>query len=153
MAKFKFRLTTLLKLRKSMRDERRTELAQAYQADDVLHGYMEQVQEEIDRLCEQCRRAAGPGTVDVDRLIDAQRYEFILEAQQRHFSEQRSKLAAEIERRRVALLAANREVRILEKLREQQLEQHKVAEGRLDIKRLDEVAQLQAAAAVEDSAL
>jgi flagellar export protein FliJ len=64
-------------------------------------------------------------------------------------NEQRGRLAAEIERRRVALLAANREVRVLEKLRERQLEQYNQAENRLDIKRLDEVARLQTAAAEE----
>ncbi len=147
MARFKFRLATLLKLREAARDERRAELAQAYRADDVLNEHLEQVRTELNFLEEQCRKAAGPGIIDIDRLIEAQRYEIILKVQQRHLNEQRGRLAAEIERRRVALLAANREVRILDKLREHQLEQHNQAENRLDIKRLDEVARLQAMAA------
>jgi flagellar FliJ protein len=122
-------------------------LAQAYRADDVLGKNLEQVQTELIALEDRCREAAGPGTIDIDRLIEAQRYEIILKAQQRSLNEQRKRLAAEIERRRVALLAANREVRILEKLREHQIEQHNQAENRLDIKRLDEVARLQAVAA------
>lgn len=146
MAQFKFRLATLLKLREATRDERRTELAQAYRADDVLADHIQQVQNESNELQKQCRRAAGPGTIDIDRLIEAQRYEIVLKLQQRHLNEQRAKLAAEIERRRVALLAANREVKVLEKLREHQLEQYKQEESRLDIKRLDEVARLQALA-------
>ena len=149
MARFKFRLATLLKLREAVRDERRAELAQAYRADDVLNKLLEQAQTELNALEDQCRKAAGPGTIDIDRLIEAQRYEIILKLQQRHLNEQRGRLAAEIERRRVALLAANREVRILEKLRERQLEQYNQAENRLDIKRLDEVARLQTAAAEE----
>jgi flagellar protein FliJ len=143
MARFKFRLTTLLKLREATRDERRTELAQAYQADDILREHLEQVQSDMKSLQDISRRAAGPGTVDIDQLIESQRYEVILKAQQRHLNEQRGKLAAEIERRRVALLAANREVRVLEKLREHQLEQYNQEESRLDVKRLDEVARLQ----------
>lgn len=149
MARFKFRLATLLKLREAARDERRTELAQAYRADDVLHGYLQQVQADLSDLKEQCRKAAGPGTIDIDELIETQRYEIILKSQQRHLNEQRGRLAAEIERRRVALLAANREVRVLEKLRERQIEQHNLEEYRLDIKRLDEVARLQALMAEE----
>ncbi len=149
MARFKFRLATLLKLREAARDERRTELAQAYQADDVLHGYLQQVQTELNALKDQCREAAGPGAVDIDRLIEAQRYEIILKARQRQLNEQRERLAAEIERRRVALLAANREVRILEKLRDRQMEHHDQAENRLDIKRLDEIARLRALTAEE----
>jgi flagellar FliJ protein len=149
MARFKFRLATLLKLREAVRDERRAELAQAYRADDVLNKLLEQTRTELNSLEDQCRKAAGPGTIDIDRLIEVQRYEIILKLQQRHLNEQRGRLAAEIERRRVALLAANREVRVLEKLRERQLEQHNQAENRLDIKRLDEVARLQTAAAEE----
>ncbi|MGD0653265.1 MAG: flagellar export protein FliJ [Thermoguttaceae bacterium] len=149
MARFKFRLATLLKLREAVRDERRAELAQAYRADDVLNKLLEQTRTELNSLEDQCRKAAGPGTIDIDRLIEAQRYEIILKLQQRHLNEQRGRLAAEIERRRVALLAANREVRVLEKLRERQLEQYNQAENRLDIKRLDEVARLQTAAAEE----
>ena len=147
MARFKFRMATLLKLREATRDERRTELAQAYRADEVLSINLDQVQTELIALEDQCRKAAGPGKIDIDRLIEAQRYEIILKVQQRSMKEQRGRLAAEIERRRVALLAANREVRILEKLREHQIEQHNQAENRLDIKRLDEVARLQAVAA------
>jgi flagellar protein FliJ len=147
MARFKFRMATLLKLREATRDERRTELAQAYRADEVLSKNLEQVQTELNVLEDQCRKAVGPGTIDIDRLIDAQRYEIILKVQQSSLNEQRGRLAAEIERRRVALLAANREVRILEKLREHQIEQHNQAENRLDIKRLDEVARLQTVAA------
>jgi flagellar FliJ protein len=147
MARFKFRMATLLKLREAARDERRTELAQAYRADDVLGKNLEQVKTELIALEDRCRKAAGPGAIDIDRLIEAQRYEIILKVQQRSLNEQRGKLAAEIERRRVALLAANREVRILEKLREHQIEQHNQAENRLDIKRLDEVARLQTVAA------
>lgn len=142
MARFKFRLATLLKLREATRDERRTELAQAYRADDVLRGYMEEVLAELNLLKERCRKAAAPGTVDVDRLLEAQRYEIILKVQQRHLDEQRQRLGAEIERRRVALLAANREVRILEKLRELQAQRHRQQENRLEIKQLDEVARL-----------
>ena len=149
MARFKFRLATLLKLREATRDERRTELAQAYRADEVLSKNLDQVQTELIALEDQCRKAAGPGKIDIDRLIEAQRYEIILKVQQRSMNEQRERLAAEIERRRVALLAANREVRILEKLREHQVEQHSQAENRLEIKRLDEVARLQALVAEE----
>jgi flagellar protein FliJ len=149
MARFKFRMATLLKLREATRDERRIELAQAYRADEVLEGHMEQVRAEIGALREQCRKAVAPGAVDIDRIIEGQRYEVLLKVQERHLGEQRGKLAAEIERRRVALLAANREVRVLEKLREHQIEQHQQAESLLDVKRLDEVARLHALMAEE----
>jgi flagellar protein FliJ len=149
MPRFKFRMAMLLKLREAARDERRAELAKAYRADEVLAENVGHVEAEMRAVMERCRKAAGPGPIDLDVLIGAQRYELILKAQQRHLSEQRTKLAEEIERRRLALLAANRDVRVLEKLREHQLEQHNQAEYRADIKRLDEVGRLQAMAAEE----
>jgi flagellar protein FliJ len=146
MAKFKFRMTTLLKLREATRDERRAELAEAYRADDILKERLEQIHRELNGAFEICRKAAGPGRVNIDALIESQRYEVSLRAYEKHTLAQRERLAAEIDRRREVLLAANREVRVLEKLREHQLERHREEENRRDIKRLDEVAQLRAAA-------
>ncbi len=53
-------------------------------------------------------------------------------------------MATEIERRRQALVEADREVRVLEKLRERQAEQHRREEDLQEAKRLDEVAAQQA---------
>jgi flagellar protein FliJ len=145
MAKFKFRLATLLRLREAARDERRAELAEAYRVDDMLQQRLREVAGELDSLREQCRQAAGPGTVDVDRLVEAQRYELALIGHQRHLQQQREGVTAEIERRRAALVEANRDVRVLEKLRDKQSLRYQQEENRQEIKRLDEVAQQRAA--------
>lgn len=144
MAKFQFRMTSLLRVRESLRDQRRGELAAAFRADEVLQQRLQHVRQELTWLLEQCRRAAGPGTVDVDRLIESQRYDLTLRAMQKQIEDQRRALAAEIERRRGALVEADREVRTLEKLRDRQREQYALDEGRRDVKRLDEVAQQRA---------
>jgi flagellar protein FliJ len=142
MSKFKFRLATLLRLRGVARDERRAALADAYRVDDLLRGRLEATDAEIGRLKESCRDAARPGTVDVDRLVQAQRYELVLRDQDAQLRRQRETVCVEIERRRQALLEADREVRTLEKLRDKQAEAHRYEESRQDIKRLDEVAHL-----------
>lgn len=141
MAKFKFRLATLLRLREAARDERRGELAEAYRVDDVLKQRTDDLHRELDAVRRLCRQAAGPGTVDVDQLLEAQRYELALRFQEKQLRQQREAVAAEIERRRLALVEANREVRVLEKLRENLSERHRQEEGRREIKQLDEVAQ------------
>ena len=82
-------------------------------------------------------------------MIESQRYEVTLRAYEKQTLAQRERLAVEIERRREALLAANREVRVLEKLREHQIERHREEENRRDIKRLDEIAQQRARLAAE----
>lgn len=144
MARFKFRLATLLKLREAARDERRSHLAQAYQADAILQQQQEQVAQEVVALQEIYRSAGRPGEVNVDRLISAQRHEMVLKFQGQQLQQQRETVAQEIERRRAALAEANREVKVLEKLRERQQERHQEEENRRDIRRLDEVAQLRA---------
>lgn len=140
MAKFKFRLTTLLRLREETRDQRRAELAEAYHADDLLHEQIQEADQALSDLLDQCRKAAGPGVVNIDRLVAAGRYELTLRARKKELDGQRERVVAEIERRRQMLVEANREVRVLEKLRETQARRHRKEEGRLEVNRLDEVA-------------
>lgn len=138
MANFKFRLQTLLKLRETVRDERRGELAQAYRAEEVLRQRQREIEDELAALAHQSRSAAAPGTVNVDRLLEARRYELVLRSRRQLNQQQQEALDAEIERRRQALVEANREVRVLEKLREKQEIRHYQEENRQEIKQLDE---------------
>ena len=85
-----------------------------------------------------------PGAVDVDRLVESQRYEMSLESQRLQVVRQRETVQGEIERRRQVLAEANRELRVLENLRDKQAGQHRQEEERREMKRLDEVAQQQA---------
>lgn len=141
--KFKFRLATLLRIREATRDQRRGALAEAYRVDELLRGQLEQNENELEQLKSHCRRVVGPGEVNVDRLAEAQRYELTLRRQEAHILRQREAVAHEIERRRQALIEADREVRVLEKLREKQAESHRREEEYREAKRLDEVAQQQ----------
>jgi flagellar FliJ protein len=140
MAKFKFRLATLRKIREAARDQRRAHLAEAYRADEILQQQSDQIEHALGELHEQCRQASGPGPVDVDRLTQAHLHELVLKAQEQHLGRQRAAVAAEIEVRREALVHANREVRILEKLEEKQAARHEQVENRRQIKQLDEAA-------------
>ncbi len=144
MATFKFRLATLLKLREAARTERRAHLAQAYQADALLESQQQQTTQMLLDLQADCRAASLPGEINVDRLLEAQRHETMLRAQRQQLQQQREAVAEEIERRRNALTEANREVKVLEKLRERQLQRHQAEESRRDIQRLDEVGQQRA---------
>ncbi len=144
MAGFTFRLAALLRLRESRRDACRAALAESQRCDDVLQKQFDGLGRELDALRIFCRLKASPGVVDIDRLVDAQRYELVTRAQQQEVARQRQTLAAEIEHRRQALVEADREVRVLEKLRQRQAEQHHREEERRESKRLDEVAMQQA---------
>lgn len=140
MAKFKFRLATLLRLRERARDERRAQLAQAYQADAVLREEQERLGRDLDEMSKASRIACGPGPLNIDRLLDTRRYELVIKAQQQDLQKKRAMLEEEIGRRREALAEANRQVRVLELLRERQLARLRQEENRQEIKLLDEVA-------------
>ena len=144
MSKFKFRLSTLLRLREAARDERRAELAEAYRVNDTLRQQLQRTDQELQSLRAQRRQGMQPGAVDVDRLVESQRYEMTLGAQRLQIVRQRETVQGEIERRRQVLAEANRDLRVLENLRDKQAGQHRQQEERREMKRIDEVAQQQA---------
>ncbi len=140
MAKFRFRLATLQKLREIHRDELRSKLAEAVEAQNILASQLEQIGQDIVEL-QTLRRLTVTGTiVKVDPLLEAQRYQGVLTAQQVTMQEQNRLLGAEIERRRQAVVEADREVKILEKLHERKIEEFRKEQLRAETKVLDEVA-------------
>jgi len=145
MAVYRFRLATLLRIREAARDERRAQLAEALRAEQVLSDRQNQLGAELQGLKQRYRSAAEPGSVSIDKLLDAQRYEFVVKAEIEVIREQAHKLTAEVNRRREALVAADREVRVLEKLREKEHEQFKAAEALAAGKMLDELGARRAA--------
>ena len=140
MAKFKFRLATLLRLREAARDERRSQLAQAYRADEIIESQRRRIARELSELEGQNRQASAPGDLDIDRLLEGRRYELVLRSEEQQTAQQHQTVRAEVERRREALVGANREVRVLEELRQRQLQRHRQEENRQEIKLLDEAA-------------
>ena len=140
MAQFRFRLATLLRLREAARDEKRAHLAEAYRAEEVVHTRLSELKAEIDSLKQRYVQGISPGAVNVDALVDTQRYEFIVRAEQTVIQGQLQALRDEVEKRREALVQADRDVRVLEKLRDAQLERFQAEEAAAEVKTLDEVA-------------
>ena len=140
MKPFRFRLVTLLRLRVSARDRRRAHLAQAYEAEDVLQRRKGELAGEVVGVDRHSRAAAGAGPIEVDALVTAQRYKAILRAESKLLGEQSATVAEEIERRREPLVAADRDVKVLKKLREKHRERHRKEENRQEVKMLDEIA-------------
>ncbi len=140
MKQFQFRLATLLRLREAARDERRSQLAEAYLAEERLNEHRAHVAAEANDHRLRYGQAATPGALDVDRLRDAHRFQLVLSAQLNTIDEQAAKLAPEIEKRRQTLVAADREVRVLEKLRVTWKQRHRHEELLVEMKGIDEVA-------------
>jgi flagellar export protein FliJ len=140
MSAFHFRLETLLRLRMAERDERRADLAKALRAEGLLLGELRQIEVEQLQAQAKVREQSAPGAADVDGLLRTNRYQLVLKSQRGQLESQLAQVRAELERRRLALLEADRGVRVLEKLRERQQAAFRQREERLETKTLDEVA-------------
>lgn len=137
---FQFRLKYLLQLRRTARDHRRTELAQAYQAEQVLKGQMEDLLREQQQLEQTIRDVTQPGSVPADQLLSAHRYQLLLRSRLRTLQQRNDQVGKEIEHRRQLLLESERDFRVMEKLREKQRTQHQRELSKREWKQLDEVA-------------
>jgi len=140
MTKYRFRLQTLKRVRETRRNERLLELAEAIRAEEVLTTSAAQLDAETAELREFQRMAAVGSYADVNRLLEAQRYELVLKARKQELSKQSMLLAAEIERRRQALIEADREMRVLERLEHRRRREHDQILASREIKQLDEAA-------------
>ena len=120
MTAFRFRLTSVLKLREATRDERRAQLAEAYAAEEKLRARRRTIEADLAGLNQLRQERTATGPVNIDLFVSASRYEAILRHELAAIAGHEATLAAEIERRRQALMVADHEVRMLEKLREKQ---------------------------------
>ncbi len=142
MKQFTFQLTTLLRLRESARDGRRGFLAEALRAEEILSQRMGDLTTEINDFSSQYALPTE-GLLQVDHILEAQRYELLLRAELQNVAAQREQVEQEIATRREALTEADRNVRVLEKLRERQAKKHRYEEMRQEQRELDEVASQQ----------
>jgi len=140
MPHFTFRLQSLLRLREDRRDECRARLAAAINDDHALAQRQAELEHERRELVAQCREAAAPGDLDVDRLLECRRYDRLLTTERDQLVAWRQQAAERIEQDRETLLAADREVRALEILKTRQQDQHREEAKRREIKTLDEMA-------------
>jgi flagellar FliJ protein len=144
VAKYHFRLEMLQKVREARRDEQRASLAEAYRAEQILQENRSELAAEQAALRELQRSATDGKYLDVNRVLEVQRYDLLLKAQEQELAKQAVLLAAESERRRQLLIEADREVRVLELLDSKHRAVHRRDEQRAETKRLDEVATIRA---------
>jgi flagellar export protein FliJ len=118
---FKFRLATLLKIRKRDRDQ----AAKMVQDARLAIAKVEENKRELmaqNAEMNDLRKGASAGAIDLRRLLDAQRFQMILLAQVQQLDDHLSKLNQELERREASLLKCQQSVKSLEKLRDQRIE-------------------------------
>jgi flagellar FliJ protein len=140
MNMFRFRLETLLRLRLAERDQRRAELAKALRAEELLRAEDRALEGQQMDAAAHSRLLKSPGAANVDALLETHRYEVVLAAQRRQLKQQIAQVEAETERRRQVLVEADRQLRVLEKLRERQAAAWRKETQRQEVKQYDELA-------------
>jgi flagellar FliJ protein len=141
MATFHFDLQPLLSVRETERRQRRAQLAETLDEQRHLLERQAALERELDEQRQLVRRSASPGVLDAGRLLRASRYQLAVRRQLGDLAGQLQTLGLEVERRRQALLEADREVRVLEKLRERKLRRFAERQLAAERRELDEAGQ------------
>ena len=138
---FTFRLEPLIKIRKNVLQECQAALAKVYEERRLLEEKLLDIENQLAEGTATARSLMQPGqTVNVDYLLGIRRQEMFLLANQNVVRQDIQKVDEEIERCRAAVVAANKEVKIIEKLKEKRHEQYLDEEKREETKTMDEIA-------------
>jgi flagellar FliJ protein len=140
MAQFKFQLNGVLRHRGNVEHERQRALAEAQARQLELELKLRTLDEEVRASNEEMRRGHLTGRIDLSLMAAHRRY---LGATQRRAVEIAGRIAVaqkSVEEARLALVAAARDRKVLEKLRDQQSAAWQADLQRRDLAIQDEVA-------------
>jgi len=114
----KFRLATLLKLRERDRDMAANAVQEVRNAIEKLNEMKRSIDQSNEQM-DDFRKNASRGAVDLQQILDAQRYQMVLSSQLTQIADRQGQLSQEMERRQIALVKSQQSVKALEKLRDQ----------------------------------
>ena len=137
---FTFRLDPLITLRDNELKECQAELAKAYHARQMVEETRLKFEKDIEESLQSAREMMESGTIDVNFLLTLQDHKTYRTAQLAKIAEDLKQIDEEIERRRVLVVAANKELKIVEKLKEKRYEKYLEEENKAEMKILDEIA-------------
>jgi flagellar FliJ protein len=137
---FQFRLAPVQRLRENVRDTRRRELADALEAERAIEQRQRELDGEIEMTVSERRTASAVGPVNVEDLANSRRYELTLQAMKYDLLSKLQMVRSEIERRRQALVQADQQVRVMEKLAETQLHDYETAQSKAEDREIDGAA-------------
>lgn len=138
MAGFRFRLTTLVRLRQAARDERRQELAIVQQLEQSVSDRIAGLDSEMAGLRSRSAAAGKSGSIDIDRLRETVQYQSLLATKRQAAKEELDHCSARVDRLRRSLVEADRELKSLEKLQARQRDRQRRLQDTLELRQLDE---------------
>jgi flagellar FliJ protein len=137
---FQFRLAPLITIRDNVLKEKQGELAKAYEARRIVEEKLYKIEQELNENQELGRRIVQSGNIRVDYLLGLRRQEMFLKAEQADMIQKRQMIDEEIERRRTEVIEADKNLKIIEKLKEKRYEKYQTEENRKETIMMDEIA-------------
>ncbi|GHT30717.1 hypothetical protein FACS1894214_1120 [Planctomycetales bacterium] len=138
---FQFKLEPLITIRDNELKEKQAELAKAYEARRIVEDMGKKVEAEIAENIEAGREMiTGGGVIQPDYLLGLRRQEMFLLAQRKDIQDKMQMLDEEIERRRDAVIEANKSLKTVERLKDRRYEKYQLEERRKETISMDEVA-------------
>jgi flagellar FliJ protein len=138
---FTFRLEPLISSRYNVLKERQSELAKAYEARRILEESIQDIDRQLEEGIAAARNLMQEGqTVRVESLLGFRRQEMFLRGQHSELMQKMQMVDEEIERCRRAVVVANKELKIVEKLKEKRYEKYLEEENKAETKVMDEIA-------------
>jgi len=140
-ARFQFRLESLLRVRKSLEEEAKRQLARVIQARDLALAKVEELRAAHQSAVES-RRIALHEAVDLDRWRATERYLLVMERRILLAQKTVAEAEARVAEARQALLKAHQDHLILSRLKERRQEQHALEVIHDETREMDEIAVL-----------
>ncbi|MDR1964037.1 MAG: flagellar export protein FliJ [Planctomycetaceae bacterium] len=137
---FQFRLEPLITIRDNVLKEKQGELAKAYEARRIAEEKKQELEQELSENVAAGRQRMTAGAIDIEFLLGLRRHEMYINAQMDVVQGHLRQIDEEIERRRIAVMEAHKELKIVEKLKEKRYERYQTEENRKEIIRMDETA-------------
>lgn len=141
MARYQFRLASLLKYRESLRDQCRQVLAQWLRRDADLVAEQQRLNDERELQLSEMRTEQTDGTLQVDRLVSRRYRAGQITGELTALARQRDELAQQISLCRQALVKADQGVKVLEQLSDKQLAEFLAADEKRQARDREEIWQ------------
>ncbi len=139
MSEFRFSLQSVLKVRLAERDERQAELADAQRSEFAVQTEIDRLNRDLQHLRTHARGFLLPGSIDIAHLQNCNSCEQTLRREIDLLDQQRHEAEKEAEQCRAALIQADQQVRMLEKLSDKQRDEHSRDEKKRENQHLDDL--------------
>ena len=137
---FTFRLDPLISIRDNVLKEKQALLAQAVEAKRLAEEARLRLEQNIEGNLLSAREMMQSGKIDVNFLLGVRQHEEFLIEDLGVVRQHIAMIEEQIELRREKVIEANKELKIIEKLKEKKREQYLAEENRKEIREMDEIA-------------